>query len=124
MSARKAKRSERSPRRKAGRTSAPKAKAKISFRLVVEGQEMLVDYTPDWSGGAYPFGHFEFRSPHEPPRRIVISETGYRSQFESMAVIRTYASPEEYARSYVLSFLNQARKGKPRPRDGEQLALF
>lgn len=37
----------------------------ITFTLVVEAQEMIVTYQPDWMTDV---GHFEFRSPHEPPR--------------------------------------------------------
>jgi hypothetical protein len=31
------------------------------FKLTVEGQPMLVDYTPNWIPGV---GEFEFRNPH------------------------------------------------------------
>jgi hypothetical protein len=40
------------------------------FKLIVEAQEMLVDYTPNYMSGSFPVGHFEFRSLHQPPRRI------------------------------------------------------
>ncbi len=53
-----------------------RTRKKITFRLTVEAQEMVVDYKPHYLKDV---GHFEFRSPHEPPRRIPVSETGYRS---------------------------------------------
>jgi hypothetical protein len=31
------------------------------------------------------FARFEFRSPHEPPRPIPVSDTGYRSYFDAEA---------------------------------------
>jgi hypothetical protein len=121
---RKASRPQRSPRRRAGRAVAPKKKGILVFPLVVEGQEMVVRYEPNWSDGEFACGHFEFRSPHEPPRRIAISETGYRSHFAAMAEIESYASPEEFARAFVMACLSSLRKGKRGlPGDG-QLSLF
>lgn len=124
MSAPKPGRRERSPRRKAGRTAVPKPKRKVAFRLIVEAQEMLVEYKPNWSEGEYAFGHFEFKSPHEPPRRIAISETGYLSHFAPMAEIEAFESPEAFARAYVESVLNAVQKGKSRTTDRKQLSLF
>jgi hypothetical protein len=124
MSAPKPGRRERSPRREAGRTAVPKPKRKIAFRLVVEAQEMLVEYEPNWSEGEFACGHFEFKSPHKPPRRIAISETGYQSHFAPMAEIDAYESPEAYARAYVESVLNAFQKGKSRMTDRKQLSLF
>jgi hypothetical protein len=49
MSTRTTKHSQNSPRRKAGRVAARKRKHKVRFRLVVEAQEMLVSYEPNWS---------------------------------------------------------------------------
>ena len=121
MSAPKPGRRERSPRRKAGRTAVPKPKRKVAFRLVVEAQEMLVEYEPNWSDGEFACGHFEFKSPHTPPRRIAISETGYQSHFAPMAEIEAYESPEAFARAYVESVLNASQKGKSRTTDRKQL---
>jgi len=109
------------PRRKAG-SKASKKNRVIAFRLVVEAQEMRVSFRPDESGGEYPLGKFEFRSPHKPPRRIAISETGYRCHFAPMADVKEAGSPQDYARAYVLSCLNAGRA-----KSGEspnQLALF
>jgi len=124
MSAPKSRRPCRSPRRKAGRTDAPEAKRKIAFRLSVEGQEMLVSYEPYWSDGEFAVGHFEFRSPHNPPRRIVVSETGYRSHFAAMAEIEAMESPEAFARQYVLAVLKAGSKTVNSARKDDQLSLF
>jgi hypothetical protein len=82
------------------------------FKLIVEAQEMLVDYTPNYMSGSFPVGHFEFRSLHQPPRCIPVSETGYRSHFAPMPDIETEASPQEYARLVALAFIRRA----PAPR--------
>jgi hypothetical protein len=52
-------------------------------------------------------GHFQFRSPHKPARRIPVSETGYRSHFADMDAIEAADSPEDYARSYALSLIRR-----------------
>jgi hypothetical protein len=75
---------------------------------------MIVKYVPDWM---VDMGHFEFKSPHQPPRRIPVSETGYRSHFAPMDEVDGATSPEEYARDYALSRLRS-------PRDKDQLPLF
>jgi hypothetical protein len=74
------------------------------FRISVEGQEMVVEYEPDWMDG---MGHFQFRSPHEPARRIPVSETGYRSHFAGMDEIEDAESPQAYARLYALSLIRR-----------------
>jgi hypothetical protein len=91
----------------------------VTFTLVVEAQEMIVEYQPNWSADT---GMFEFRSPHEPPRRIPISETGYRSHFASMEDVEAAASPKDYARDVVLAHL-RAPERRAR-RDGDQLFMF
>ncbi len=76
----------------------------------------------------YSYGHFEFTSPHEPRRRIIISETGYRSHFSPMFEIEEAPGLEAYAHALALGILRQ----KPAPAwDGEeegeepaQLGLF
>jgi hypothetical protein len=91
----------------------------ITFTLVVEAQEMIVTYQPNWMTDV---GHFEFRSPEEPPRRIPVSETGYRSHFASMADVEASTSPQDYARDVALELLRW--RGKPATRQGDQLLLF
>jgi hypothetical protein len=82
-------------------------KRNITFTLVVEAQEMIVEYQPDWTAD---IGHFEFRSPHKPPRRIPVSETGYRSHFASMQEVEAASSPQDYARGVVLESSGHAAK--------------
>ena len=91
----------------------------MTFTLVVEAQEMIVKYVPDWM---VDMGHFEFKSPHEPPRRISVSETGYRSHFAPMDEVKAARSPEDYARGVVLGFLGS--RGKTRCEDRDQLSLI
>lgn len=122
MRARKAKPA--SPRRKAGSKSARKTKRKISFRLVVEAQELRVTYIPNYLDGEYAQGQFEFRSPHRPARRIVISETGYRCHFAPMAEIRAAKSPQNYARQIVLAYLNSNSASRSTLERRGQLSLF
>lgn len=106
------------PRRKAGR-KAPKAKRSIAFRLVVEAQEMLVRYKPDRFEG---MAMFEFRSPHRPPRRIVVSSTGYLCHFAPMDEVASFDNVQSYAESYVRSMLDDERKRSTI--DHRQLSLF
>ncbi len=122
MSARKPKPAKRAPRRKAGRRTAPKAKRKISFRLVVEAQAMIVRYTPNWSDGEFAQGMFEFNSPHKPPRRIAISETGYRCHFAPMEDVKAARSPQSFAHNIVLALLANGKGTKSI--DHRQLCLF
>lgn len=89
----------------------------VTFRLTVEAQQMVVSYEPDWMPDV---GHFEFRSPHEPPRRIPVSETGYRSHFAPMDEVEAAASPEDYAREVALALLHAESNAN----EDEQLTLF
>jgi len=78
---------------------------------------MLVSYQPLRSG----YGHFEFRSPHKPPRRIPVSETGYHSYFASMEDVKEARSPQDFAREFVVAVLRSKQSLRDDPR---QLALF
>jgi hypothetical protein len=101
-------------------SSRRKAKKRVTtFTLVVEAQEMIVTYQPNWMPDT---GHFEFRSPHEPARRIPVSETGYRSHFASMEDVEAASSPQDYAREVVLEILQSSRK--PAREESNQLPLF
>jgi hypothetical protein len=124
VSARKPQRSQPSPRRKAGRPAARKTKRKTAFRLVVEAQEMHVSYEPNWSTGEFACGHFEFRSPCDPPRRIIVSETGYLSHFAPMAEIEASASPEDYALEIVRAVIAHDKKGKRSDSETDMVSLF
>lgn len=92
------------------------------FTLTVDAQEMSVRYQPYWTKGLDPYGHFEFRSPHEPSRRIPVSETGYRSYFAPMNEIEAAPSVEEYVRSVALALMAEA--SDPSAEDADQLTLF
>lgn len=94
-------------------------KRAITFTLVVEAQEMIVDYQPNWTADT---GHFEFRSPHEPPQRILISESGYRSHFAWMEDVEAASSPQDYAREFVFAKIRSERPSRRDDRD--QLPLF
>lgn len=100
------------------RTSQPET----AFTLTIDAQEMSVRYDPYWTKGLAPYGHFEFRSPHEPRRRIPVSETGYRSYFAPMDEIEDAPSPEEYARIVALALI--AAESSPSAEDADQLTLF
>ena len=117
MGAKKTPKPQRPPRRKAGSVAKPKAMRTTTFRIVIDAQEMIVRYEPNWLDGNN--GHFEFMSPFDPPRRTVLSETGYHSHFAPMDAIRTFKSPEDYARAFVTSIVESRRK----PAHG-QLSLF
>ncbi len=68
-------------------------------------------------------GHFEFRSPHEPPRRIPLSETGYRSPCPPDGDRDLLDSPQDYARDFVLSS-NSITSLECENQDRNQLPLF
>ena len=96
----------------------PVADGRITFNLVIDDQEMVVDYRPYWTS----YGQFEFRSPHDPARRIPVSETGYRSHFAPMVGVEAFPSPPDYAREVALTLVRAERK--VRVEDADQLPLF
>jgi hypothetical protein len=95
------------------------SKRAITFTLVVEAQAMIVKYKPDWM---VDYGQFEFRSPYKPARRIPVNETGYRSHFAPMPDVEASASPQDYARDFVLATLRSHHLARREDRD--QLPLF
>ena len=104
-----------SQRRKKAR---PGRKRYVSFRIAVEAQEMVVSYRPNRFGG---MGQFEFRSPHKPPRRIPVSETGYLSHFASMEEVKAAKSPKDFARDEALALLRSRRRVRD---EANELPLF
>ena len=86
--------------------------------FVIDGQEIVVDYRAHWMTD---IGHFEFRSSHNPRRRIPVSETGYRSYFAAMEDVEASASPQDFAREVVLALLQSQRTVKDEP---GQASLF
>jgi hypothetical protein len=99
------------------RKAQPAKMARKTFTITVEAQPMVVSYQPLRSG----YGHFEFRSPHKPARRIPVSETGYRSHFASIADVKEARSPQDFARQFAFALL---RSMQSRPEDPRQLTLF
>ena len=96
----------------------PAKKRRITFRISVEAQEMVVSYRPYRFGD---LGHFEFRSPHRPPRRIPLSESGYLSHYAAMDAVEAAKTPQNFAREEALALL---RSKQSRTEDPRQLALF
>lgn len=107
MKQRSKKASSRSPRRKAGRAAVRKPN-KLTFRLTVDAQEMIVDYKPDTSDSDFAFGRFEFRSPYRKRRGIPVSRTGYLSRFIPMADIKAVGGPKVCAREIVDTILGRS----------------
>jgi hypothetical protein len=89
-----------------------------TFRIILEAQEMVVSYEPNWMAD---MAHFEYRSPHKPPRRIPVSETGYLSHFASMDEVAAAKSPQEFAREEARHLLRSQCRC---PEDSRQLSLF
>jgi hypothetical protein len=107
-----------SKRRKAKKTP-PVKRRRMTFRITVEAQEMVVSYERRWRKSGY--AHFEFRSPHKPARRIPVSETGYLGHFATSEEISQAGSPRDLARGFVTAYLQSKQS---RPSDPRQLALF
>ena len=96
----------------------------ITFTLTIDAQDIMVRYRPRYFATAN-YAHFEFTSPHEPKRRIPISDTGYRSHFSPMHEIEAAPSVEEYVRTLVMALMGM--KSEPEDatdEDAQQLALF
>jgi hypothetical protein len=97
----------------------PTKNRRMTFRISVEAQEMTVSYRPRRFGD---MGQFEFRSPHKPPRRIPISETGYYCHFAPMEDVEAAKSPQYFAREAALALLPWRRTVKAT--DSAELPLF
>jgi hypothetical protein len=94
-----------------------------SFVLEYEGQRMAVKYTREKFGAGedYAVDHFQFRSLEDPPRRIPVSETGYRSHFVSSAEVAGSGDLEAFARAIVVAIV----RGDAAPDDDDaQASLF
>jgi hypothetical protein len=106
--------------KKPSRKKAPPAKRRrMTFTITVEAQRVAVRYRPYAFGE---LGEFEFRSPHKPPRRIPMSETGFRSHFVSMRAVKRAKSVADFARDEALALLPWRRSAKPP--DSPPLPLF
>lgn len=73
-----------------------------TFVLTIDAQDIAVRYQPYCIGGHEPYAMLEFTSPHEPRRRIPVSESGYRSFFAPMDEIESAPSIERYASMLAL----------------------
>ena len=102
------------------RKAKPVRHRRMTFKISVEAQEMTVSYRPHEFGD---MGQFEFRSPHKPPRRIPISETGYYCHFAPMEDVAAAKSPQAFAREAALALLPWRRTTK-KDQEGSELPLF
>jgi hypothetical protein len=107
-----------SKRRKSKRARPAKTRPQ-TFRITVEAQPVVVRYKPYAFGE---LGHFEFRSPHRPLRRIPMSETGYLSHYAPMREVRAAKSLADFARDEALLHLPWCRPTKHQ--DSPTLPLF
>ena len=83
------------------------------FSLTIEGQQIDIAYTPNKYAD---HGHFEFHSPHQPPRRILISETGYRSYFAPMWKVEEVGCPQACAEAIIKALMKmQTVADDPQP---------
>ena len=94
-------------KRRKPKKAPPAKRRRQTFRITVEAQPMVVTYQPNWMAD---MAQFEFRSPHKPPRRIPVSETGYRSHFASMDEVKAAKSPQDFAREEALALLRSHRR--------------
>ena len=94
---------------------------KQQFEIVVDGQRMLVVYEENWNSYNGGMGHFEYRSLADPPQRIPVSETGYRSHFVWNEKIKAAVSIEALALAEALAIMEEKSR---RPADKKQLDLF
>jgi hypothetical protein len=100
------------------RKAPPVSDGRQTFTIVIDAQEIVVDYRANWMTD---IGHFEFRSPHNPPRPIPVSETGYRSYFAAVEDVEASASPQDFAREVASALLQSRRTVKDEP---GQASLF
>jgi hypothetical protein len=98
------------------------AQSEQTFVLTIDAQEIRVRYQPNYIGGTDPYALIEFTSPHEPRRRIPVSETGYRSFFAPMCEIEAAPSLEKYTGLVAMFLINEQRS--PELADADQLDLF
>ena len=105
-------------KRRKPKKAPPAKRRRQTFKIVVEAQEMSVSYQPRWMGT---WAKFEFKSPHKPPRRIPVSETGYRCHYVSMREVDAAKSPREFARDEARDLLRWKCRSREDP---DQLPLF
>lgn len=98
-------------------------KDKITYEITIDSQPMIVHYEPDSIGNIV--GHFEFLSPHNPRKRIPLSETGYRSEFIFMDVLRNIQDMEAYIYDLANHIIKEETNRETIDKENEeQMALF
>jgi hypothetical protein len=80
---------------------------RMTFRISVEAQPVVVHYRPNWMRD---MGQFEFRSPYRPPRRIPVSDSGYYCHFAPTEEVKAAKSPQDFAREEALALLRSRRR--------------
>jgi hypothetical protein len=92
-----------------------------AFDIEIEAQPMLVLYRKAYFGAGTDAAvdRFEFHSPHNPPRRIPVSETGFRSHWVQSAIVADYGEVGAFARELALALL-----GTEPQQDDAQGGLF
>ena len=106
-------------KRKLRKKAKPVKNRRMTFRISVEAQPVVVRYQ---SNAMDDMVHFEFRSPYRPPRRIPISESGYYSHYAWKEDVKAAKSPQRYACEAALALLpwRSTKTG----RDSGELPLF
>jgi hypothetical protein len=89
-----------------------------TFRLAAGGEELGVEYTPDYFPGGGT-DHFSFVSPHQPPRPHRLSETGYLSQFAPHDAVEACGGPRAYAALFAEARLRGQEKAFNATFEGE-----
>jgi hypothetical protein len=87
----------------------PTPKPSLAFRLAIRGEELQVEYTPDYFPNAGK-DNFSFISPHDPPQAHCLSETGYLSQFAQHDAVEACGGPEAYAARFAEARLRSEEK--------------
>ncbi len=104
-------------KRRKPKKAPPAKRRRQTFKIVIEAQEIFVSYER-WMNN---FAKFEFRSPHKPPRRIPVSDTGYLNHFVPLREVEAAKSPQDFAREEALALFQSKLAQRADPR---QLALF
>jgi hypothetical protein len=82
-------------------------KRRLTFKVFVEAQPVVVHYQPNWMED---MGQFEFRSPHRPPRRIPLSDSGYYCHLVPMEDVQAAKSPQDFARAEAMLLVQLRRR--------------
>jgi len=86
-----------------------------TFVLTINAEAIAVRYRPNYISGHDPYAMLEFTSPHEPRRRIPVSENGYRSFFAPMDEVAAAPSIEKYASMVALVLATESSRAGDQP---------